>query len=365
MSQIEDAIYQQMKEDGTADWINRTVAEATGEPVATTEPPVEDTDEVEEEEDDASATEEAVEDAALGEEQETPADDAGEGGETQEDADDDTLYLDLTPETEAFLAKYGGDINAALKGAANLTGKFGEQGNELGELRKELAQYRAETQAFINQPQIEWPDEDAEPEEAVLQYRQIAEQAAGSQDESTLGNAMIAWHEIDPLGAEAWATMKYTQMMIEESRATGDAPGQSLEDGVKALAEQYPLATPEFQAEVGKELERFPTLQRTFQDTNAPPKERLAALEEASRLAASRQADGDVQKAVRRVAVVQSEEARKARAAARVATGGGRGKPVAPEDRQIRVGSTGQTVGANELQKQIKALTGMDVQIGQ
>jgi hypothetical protein len=37
---------------------------------------------------------------------------------------------------------------------------------------------------------------------------------------------------------------------------------------------------------------------------------------------------------------------------------------VVPEDRQIKVGSTGQTVGANELQKRIKELTGMDVQVG-
>jgi hypothetical protein len=360
MSQIEDAIYEQMKADGTADWINQTVAEATGEPAATTEAPDEGTDEVDEvEEVDDSTEEEVPADAETDPEAESEGTDEAEAS-----AEDEGLFIDMTPETEAFLAKYDGDLNAALQGAANLTSKFGEQGNELGDLRKELAQYRAEVQAQVNQPVIEWPDEDAEPEEAVLAYRQIAEQATSTQDESTLGSAIMAWHEIDPLGAEAWATMKYTQMMIEESRATGDAPGVSLEDGVADLAKKYPLATPEFQAEVGKEMERFPTLQRTFQDMNAPPKERLAALEEAARLVASRQTDGDVRQAVRRVAVTQSEEARKARAEARVATGGGRGKPVAPEDRQIKVGTTGQTVGANELQSQIKALTGMDIQIG-
>ena len=366
MSQIENAIYEQMKADGTADWINQQVAEATGdEPAATTEPPVEDTDEVEEGDVEEAAIEpesdaEAVEETPGAEE--IPAED---GGEDQSAEDDDGLYLDLTPETEAFLAKYDGDLNAALQGAANLTSKFGEQGNELGDLRKELAQYRAEVQAQVNRPTLDWPDEDAEPEEAVLQYRQIAEQATTTQDEETLGQAVSAWHQLDPMGAEAWATMKYTQMMIEESRATGNAPGQTLEDGIESLKQTYPqLSTPEFQTEIGKELERFPTLQRAFQDTTAPPKERLAALEEAARLVASRQTDGDVRQAVRRVAVKTSEEARKSRAEARVATGGGRGKPVAPEDRQIKVGSTGQTVGANELQSQIKALTGMDVQIG-
>ena len=362
MSQIEDAIYEQMKADGTADWINQTVAEATGEPAATTEAPDEGTDEVDEvEEVDDSTEEEVPADAETDPEAESEAADAAEAS-----AEDEGLFIDMTPETEAFLAKYNGDLNAALQGAANLTSKFGEQGNELGDLRKELAQYRAEVQAQVNQPVIEWPDEDAEPEEAVLQYRQIAEQATSTQDEQTLGNAITAWHEIDPLGAEAWATMKYTQMMIEESRAnTGTAPVPTLEDGVADLAKKYPqLQTSEFQAEVGKELERFPTLQRTFHDQTASPTERLAALEEASRLVASRQTDGDVRQAVRRVAVKTSEEARKSRAAARVATGGGRGKPVVPEDRQIKVGSTGQTVGANVLQKRIKELTGMDVQVG-
>jgi len=363
MSQIENAIYEQMKADGTADWINQQVAEATGdEPAATTEPPVEDTVEVEEEE-------EGDVEETTGEPEVVPEDtpDAeGDGPPADPDgSEEDGLFLDLTPETEAFLAKYDGDLNAALQGAANLTSKFGEQGNELGDLRKELAQYRAEVQAQVNRPTLDWPDEDAEPEEAVLQYRQIAEQATTTQDEETLGQAVSAWHQLDPMGAEAWATMKYTQMMIEESRATGNAPGQTLEDGIESLKQTYPqLSTPEFQTEIGKELERFPTLQRAFQDTTAPPKERLAALEEAARLVASRQTDGDVRQAVRRVAVKTSEEARKSRAEARVATGGGRGKPVAPEDRQIKVGSTGQTVGANELQSQIKALTGMDVQIG-
>ncbi|MDH4104167.1 MAG: hypothetical protein OEV29_12410 [Thermoleophilia bacterium] len=362
MSQFyEEDVFNQMEADGTADWIREIVgdpeAPAGEDTPATADAPEEDTVEADEEVE-GSEEEEVPADAEIAAEAESDT--------TEADEEDDTLYLDLDPETEALLnEKYGGDLGKALSALRESQSLIGRQGNELGDVRKELQQLRAEFAAGMTRSQLVWPDEDAEPEEAVGQYRQIADAAFESQDAETFGQAMTAWQEIDPLGSEAWATMKATQVMISQAREGGTPEPESLEKGVEALKVTYPqLSNADFQMEVNKELERFPTLQRTFQDTTASPSERIAALEEAARLVASRQADGDVRQAVRRVAVKQSEEARKSRAEARVATGGGRGKPTEPADRQIAVGDTGHTVGEKELQERIKELTGMDVQVG-
>jgi len=358
MSQTEDAFMQQFEEDGTADWIRQMSGQEVAQD-ADTEAPDEDTAEVEEEV--------APEDSA---EEEIPADVGIEPEEeSQEPAPDaeaeEEIFLDLTPETEAYLAKYGGDLNKALKAAHDAQSLIGRQGNELGDVRSELQALRAEIQAGINRPSLVWPDEFAEPEEAVPMLRQIADSAFEMQDARSFEQAMNQWKAIDPLGNEAWATMKATQVMLSQApeRATPETP--TLEAGVAALQEKYPqISEPEFQKEVGAELDKFPTLQRTFHDTTAAPSERLGALEEAARLVASRHSDGDVRQAVRRVAVKQSEEARKSRAEARVATGGGQGKPTAPAERTILVGDTGQTVTAEELQARVKELTGMDIEVG-
>jgi len=362
MSQFyEEDVLRAMEEDGTADWIRQVVSESQGdEPTQTAEAPDEDTAEVEEvEEKEVEQELEPVED-----EPEAAADDATPLTDEEEDA----ILLELSPEAQSLLdTKYGGDINKMLNAAPEAQSAIGRQGNELGDLRSEVQQLRQEFAAGMSRSQLVWPDEDAEPEDAVRAYRQIADEAFDQQDATTFGQAMSAWQEIDPLGNEAWATMKATQVML--ANAQENAPGTpepvSLADGVEALKATYPqLSEAAFQQEVGKELERFPTLQRTFQDQTASPSERVAALEEAARLVASRQADGDVRKAVRRVAVSTSEEARASRAAARVATGGGRGKPTESADRQILVGDTGRTVGEKELQAAIKEATGMDVQVG-
>jgi len=361
MSQLEDAFAKQFEEDGTMDWIRQQAGLADdADAEDTTETPADeaDTEDVEEVDEPDESDE-----AEADEEEDEPDDTEDTSQEDEEDGDG--LYLELTPETQAFLDKYDGDLNKALQGAANLSTRFGSQGNELGTLRQELQQLRAEIQAGITRPQLEWPDADDEPEDAVRAYRQIADAAFESQNAEVFGQAMTAWQEIDPMGSETWATMKATQVMLAQAQDVAGHPGGvTLEDGIEQLKEQYPLSDPAFQEEVGKELERFPTLRATFQDQTAAPTERLAALEEAARLVASRQADGDVRQAVRRVAVRTSEEGRERRAKARVASGGSRGKQTTPEDRQIQVGDTGQTVGENELKQRIKELTGMDVEVG-
>jgi len=346
MSQIEEEdIFTAMEEDGTADWIRQTVASS--------ETVVQDAESAAE-----APLEETVEADEEVEEEVVPV--------VEEEPDDSYLELSLSPEAERLLdEKYGGDLNKMLNSLPDAQSAIGRQGNELGQLRSELEQFRLEVQAGLNRPAVEWPDEFSEPEEAVLTYRQIASEASERQDLTTFERAMSAWQEIDPLGSETWATMKYTQMMLAEARASGTPETESLEQGISRLAVEFPnLSKPDFQAEVGKELEKFPTLQRTFQDQTASPSERLSALEEAARLVASRHADGDVRQAVRRVAVKQSEEARVARAEARVAQTSGRGKPTASPDRQIPVGATGKSVGEKELQARIKELSGLDVEVG-
>lgn len=361
----EEDVFTAMEEDGTADWIRQQVAAATGgdapEPA---EAPAElaDTEEVEEVEEPEDSEEDDIS-ADAGIEPEPESDD-----EPADEEDEGVLYLDLDADTEALLnEKYGGDIGAMLRASREAQSLIGRQGNELGSLRQELAQFRAEVSAQLSQSQLVWPDEDAEPEDAVRQYRQIADQAFETQDATTFGQAMTAWEEIDPLGMEAWATMKATQVMLAQAQGEGSGTPApvTLEEGVTALAQTYPQLSDEgFQKEVMAELEKFPTLRRTFHDQTADPQERLNALDEAAKLVASRRADGDVRQAVRRVAVRTSEEAKRSRAEARVATGGGRGKPTEPEDRMIPVGKTGHSVGEKELQQRVKELTGMDIRVG-
>jgi len=361
MSEIEtEEFLQQFEGDGTADWIRQQVASGTEEGFAPPVAEAPDTETVE--------ADEEVEPDESTDEPEAPAAEV-EPEDEPEDAPDaeveDTLYLDLTPESEALLAKYGGDLGKALEAAVHAQSKIGEQGNELGSLRTELAQFRAEVQAGINRPQVEWPDEFTETDDAVRQFRAIADDAVAREDKMTFDRAMEHWNEVDPTGAETWATMKYTQMLVAEHEARTAAPTTTLEDGVTALATEFPkLGDPAFQAEVNAELARFPTLAGVFQDQTADPAERVAALREAASIVASRQADGDAQQAVRRVAVRTSEEARKTRAEARVATSSGKGKVAAPADRQIQVGRTGISVGENDLKAQIKALADLDIEIG-
>lgn len=342
MALEEDLVLQQMQENGEMDFIRDHLTQ--GQQIET---PAPEADTVAEEQD------EEVETPAPDEEDVTPEGDTEEespdGGTPEAPAEDEEIYLDVTPEVEQFLAKYDGDLNKALKAAAEGQSLIGRQGNEMGELRRQLEELKTLVTQRPLEP-IAWPDEFATAEEAVPTYRNIAEQAFEREDEETFTRAMMAWGQIDPVGMETFATLKSTQLMLlQAGQAQQTQPEQDLNQGMAALKEKYPdLSKPEVQQALGEEASKWPTLNRLLQDATVP--ERLQALEELYLRVASRTVSETEQRARKRVALRTSEEARVARTAAKVASGGNSGKAVEETAKvSIPLGNTGRSVDLDAI----------------
>lgn len=75
-------------------------------------------------------------------------------------AQEETPAEAVDPELEAFLAKYGGDAQKALRGAAEQAKLMGRQAQELGEYRAYIEQIQAQ-QAQAQQPQQQYVAPDA------------------------------------------------------------------------------------------------------------------------------------------------------------------------------------------------------------
>lgn len=360
MSQLENAFVESFEQDGTMDWIREQLGnEAKG----STEAPAEEAGTAEAE----TVVEDSTEEEAatnVADEEEAPAEDG--------------LFLDLSPEDEKWLTKYGYDpenpesltsdlLAKAIKGGRNAESLIGRRTADLSEER--IAQLVEERVSGMFQDNIpyQWPDEDDEPEDQVRAFRGVAEEAFERQDGQAWNIAMSNWQQIDPLGSEAFATLKAAQITLLQAQGEPETQGD-LRAGMAAMQEKYPaLATPEFQQELGAEVGKYPSLGALLRGEipGITMSERLAALDELAGRVASRQTAETTQQAIRRKVNLTSEEARKARAEARVAQQGGRGRLAREaEDEQIKLGKTGQAVGKNDLLEKIKAASGLDVEIG-
>lgn len=350
MSGLEvDLTLQQMEENGEMDFIRSFVTPEGGE---TPEAPADEaaTATVEDEEiEDPGADPDGDAQATSEIEDEEPDDEIDEG-------EPDGFELVLSPEVEALLAKYDGDLNAALAAAVQAQSAVGRKNNELGDLRREIAEMRAAMEAgFVSQtPYAQWPDEEMveeDPRQAVLQYRAIADAAFERQDGETFNRAMQAWQEIDPIGNEAWATVKAMQVQMsaapEESGATGGDPEATRLSA--ALAEKHPdLRKPEVQAAIGELARSRPTLERLLRE--ATPVERVQILEDLYLEVASRNTSATVRKARVKVAAQASEEARRARQEGQVLRQtGGRGSREEATETPIKLGDTGQAVSLEAI----------------
>lgn len=375
MSQLEDAFVEQFEQDGTMDWIRQQLADAEAD--ESTETPAAEAADTATAEDPPEGEETVVEPEATEEVVEP------EATVVAPEEDEDGFFLELDPDEEKWLAKYGYDpeqpetltpevLAKAIKGGRNAESLIGKRVEDLSEEKiAQLVEERMSSLLAANEP-YPWPDEDDEPEAQVASLRQVAEMAFERQDGEAWQYAMGAWKEVDPLGSEAFATLKAAQLTLLEAK--GGSPAVSggqdeLAAGMETLKTKYPaLAEPEFQQELGAEIEKYPTLGALLRGElpGVTVDQRLSALDELAGRVASRQTADTVQRSLRRVAVTTSEEARAARAKARVAQQGGRGKPVhEPEDEQIRLGKTGASVGKNDLTERIKQLSGLDVKIGE
>ena len=348
MSDLEvEADRQEMEESGELDFIRaHAAAAAAPAPVVDTvtdEPVVEEVQEVE--------PMEAVAVTAAPE---------GTGALTEEE--EETLYLELDDDTQALIdTKYGGDINKALAALVPAQSTIGRQGNELGELRKQIEDglNGIRRDLVAAQPYPDLPDEFAEPSEAALQYRAIAELAFQREDVDTFGSIVDAWIEVDPLGGNTYRDLKILQLsqaMQAQAPAAPQTVGNPQEivaQGVAKVQEEFPqMSTPEFQAEMAAELQKYPSLKGLLwgEIPGTTPEQRVTALRETVQRVASRHVGETEENARRRVAVVRSEAARQARVEAKVASGES-ARVAEPEvtARTVPLGETGRSLDIDRL----------------
>lgn len=350
MSDLEvESARQEMEASGELEFI-RQHREAAGQivPDATPapEPPAADTEETDE-----PVVEEEVE---VEEEPEAEATD-----ETLTAEEEEVLYLELDDDTQALIdTKYGGDLNKALVALRESQSLLGRQGNELGDLRRELAEFRAavERGQVLSQPYPEMPDEYDDPADAAVKYRAIAEQAFAREDVDTFADVVDAWIEVDPLSASTYRDLKILQLQTalrQTPAAPQGNPTEVIAAGVAKVQEEFPqMNTPEFQAEFDAELKRFPALKGILwgETPGTTPEQRVEALRETVTRIASRRVAETEEKARKRVAVKRSEAARQARIEGKVASGeSARVAEPEVEKRTVPLGETGRVLDIDRL----------------
>ena len=346
MSDLEvEAARQEMEASGELEFI-QAHREAAGLVPATTPAPAADTEETE-------VVEEGQDEGTQ--EAEVTADAPDLTAEEEE-----VLYLELDDDTQALIdTKYGGDLSKALVALRESQSLLGRQGNELGDLRRELAEFRqsVERGQIMNQPYPEMPDEYEDPADAAVKYRAIAEQAFARQDVDTFSGIVDAWIEIDPLGGNTYRDLKILQLQSSLQQTSPPAqqgdPEEILAAGAAAVREEYPqMSTPEFQAEFDAEIQKFPTLKGLLwgEIPGTTPEQRVAALRETVTRIASRHSAETEEKARKRVAVVRSEAARQARIEAKVASGeSARIAEPEVERRTVPLGESGKVLDLDRL----------------
>lgn len=275
--------------------------------------------------------------------------------------EEEILYLELDDDTQALIdTKYGGDINKALQALGPAQSVIGRQGNELGELRKAMEDMEARiTKGLVQaQPYPDLPDEYADPQEAAMQYRAIAELAFAREDVDTFGSVVDAWIEVDPLSANTYRDLKILQLQTALQTAPPAAPSQgdpqeAIRAGVLKVQEEFPqMLTPEFSVLMEEELQKFPSLKGLLwgEIPGTTPEQRISALRETVQRVASRTVSETEEKARRRVAVKRSEAARQARVEAKVASGeSARVAEPEVEARTVPLGDTGRSLNIDRL----------------
>lgn len=344
---------QEMEESGEMDFIRSHVAAANAAARGETAPPPAEADtaesEIEEE-----IVEEVVE-AAV-----TPDGDTDEvtpSGDTElTPEEEETLYLELDDATQALIdSKYGGDVNKALASLADAQSVIGRQGNELGAVRAELAAFREQMLAEMQhaQPYAAWPDEYADASESASALRTIAEQAFDRRDPEMFQRAIMAWTEADPVSAGLYRDLKEMQVRQIESERQSFEPEDTLEQAITNVVSDFPQFQVEsFQAEVGAELDKTPSLKAVLWG-NVPGvsvEERATILREAAQRVVARTTSETATAARKRIAVRASEEARAARVATQVARGTtAREVEVETPARTVAMGDTGRSLNIDRL----------------
>lgn len=354
MSELHTSLVQQeMEENGEMDFIRSHVAAANAA-AAGNQPPAEGSD---------TAQVEATEEVTEVQPEATPPENVVEENAAEADAltpeEEETLYLELDDVTQALIdSKYGGDINKALAALPQAQSKIGQQGNEMGALRKQLEEMEARiTQGLAAaQPYPEFPDEFEDTSVAAARLHEIAEAAFDRRDPQTFDRAITAWAEADPVSAGLYRNLKemqVAQIVSAQEAPEAYAPEATLEAAVGDVISKFPQFQDEgFQQMVAAELDKTPSLKAVLwgQVPGVSVEERATILAEAAERVVARTTSETVQQARRRIAVRTAEEARAARVETQVSRGTtARDEGVEPEARTLPMGDTGRSLNIDRL----------------
>lgn len=144
------------------------------------------------------------------------------------------------PVAAAVLAKYGNDPAKLAQAYAGLQAKLGEQGNELGEQRRQAQEYeqilsqldelKQQTRQQPPMPGVEWIDEQiaANPYAA----RDYAVQALNSNQPLLYERIMRQWYEHDPYAANDFGN----SLRIEQAKRELQAQAPQRDEGIQMQA---------------------------------------------------------------------------------------------------------------------------------
>lgn len=161
---------------------------------------------------------------------ETDETETEEDGEETEEAPPEATR---DPEIDAFLSRYGNDPNAALRAAVELDKLRGRQGDELGQLRQELAELRGRVDrpsAPITESTVEDLDSLAvqNPQAAIVRAQELDPSG------QLFNRVMDVWFSVNPREASAFQSLVMASQIEAKVRSEYEpmkaAAQQSQED---------------------------------------------------------------------------------------------------------------------------------------
>jgi hypothetical protein len=157
----------------------------------------------------------ATEDTAQ---QERPREVDPLSGDPPLDRDDDTVAPEQTgdPLVDAYLAKYGGDMEQAVRAAAHQAELIGRQGVELGEMRQQMS----DLVEAVNRPPVPSLDNLGEifVEDPFLAAETTLEVGVRTGDWGAHNAVISQWKEIDPAQVRLYENQKRIELTIQQDR---------------------------------------------------------------------------------------------------------------------------------------------------
>lgn len=176
----------------------------------------------------------------------------------------------LDPAVQAYLTKYGGDVDKALAGAVHLQRKAGEQSNELGDLRRmvdELSALRetvqADYQARANAPQpIDQATADWYDQQVMQNPHQALAWAQQQGNQLLIQRGLDTWKEVDPYGAAVYTNQlqnaQFQQQMEQKLQAAQQLPvDANVNMALQSVRGRNPQFT-NYDEALADTLERYP-----------------------------------------------------------------------------------------------------------